>query len=395
MARTRSYTLANVGSKVAEMVNPTHLTSASSPWTIESTCIDSLGKGFPHDLEIDYKNHFFWSLNGTSRASGAGGFLSWKYNGYSMGGTAAHIAPTSTEPTDNTSLSMMLARTNPSRPLVALPVFLYELKDIPELLKQWNRDAIYLNGYFSSPSVQKLIRDAPRRFAQTIPEWEFGVKPFFNDMLKVLQVQKSMDRKIRMLKNLQKGGSAGGYAVVWENTAVGGPFTGYVSPLYQEENTYAAFVETTYRKWGTCTWIPAIPLPPMTDTELWWKAMQLTTGMDFSLSNVYSAMPWSWLIDWFTNVGDIVDSYRNTIPVKHDGSCIMLHVVTRYKTWVQTGGSGQIGASVNKSPLRESKLRRVMGSVAPVAEYNLSFLNDKQLSILGSLAVIKRSTVSL
>lgn len=376
------------------MSNPVSLNESSQAWTVESTCVDSVGKGIPHDLNIDYKDHYFWSLNGTSKGSGSGGFLSWNYNGYSMGGTAAHVSPTTTEPTDNTSLSTMLARTNPSRPLVSLPVFLFELRDIPDLLKSFANDAMYLEGYFSSPTIQKLIRDAPRWYAKNNLEWQFGVLPFFSDMLKVLQFQKSMDRKIRMLRNLQKGGSAGGYAVVWENTAVSPPFTGFVSPLYQEENTYSFTVETTYRKWGTCTWIPTTPLPPMTDNDLWWRAFQLTTGLDFSLSNVYSAMPWSWLIDWFTNVGDVIDANRNTVPVKHDGSCVMLHVRTRFKTFVQTGGSGQIGLSVNRGPLRDTKLRRVMGNVAPIPEYNLSLLNDKQLSLLGSLAVTKSRSIA-
>lgn len=41
------------------------------------------------------------------------------------------------------------------------------------------------------------------------------------------------------------------------------------------------------------------------------KLLRMTYGLDFSVSTLYELMPWSWLLDWVTNVGDNIDNLVN------------------------------------------------------------------------------------
>lgn len=385
MSRSRTWNRVSANPATATMANPALSPQGSPARTVSSTCVDSVGKGIPHGLSIDYQDTFWWSLNGTSRPPG---YLSWAYNGFTMGGATGHVASTTIEPTDNTSLSLALARTNPSRPTFDAPVFIYELKDIPDLFRSWGHDIHMAKEFLHKPALS--IRNMPRKLGEKNLEWQFGIMPFMNDLAKTLQVQKSIEKKLKMLRNFQHGRSAGGLAVVWKDTALSSLKTGYVSPLYQETNTYAYQLKTDYRKWVSVTWNPAIPLPLQTDEENWWRAFRLATGLEVNFSTLWEAFPWSWFVDWFTNVGDIIATYRNNIPVRHDNSCIMLHASTRIYGWRQTGGLGTIAAAINKGPLRDTKLRRVVGSATPVPEFNMSILSDMQLSILGSIAATRR-----
>nr|UJQ85480.1 MAG: putative maturation protein [Leviviridae sp.] len=355
--------------------------------TMTERCIDVIdGTRNPHPLTITRNTNLGWRLYGVSRPTGG-----WIYNGISTTVVGVSSPPSTSEPSDNTTLSSTLARSNPNRQRVDVPVFLFELKDIPGLLKSWAHDIKYAKRWLRG--TNKLIpdiRDLPRWIAEKNLEWQFGVQPFYSDMAKILGFQQSVEKKLNQLRKLQLGGSAGGIAVVWDDVVKSTVKTGYVTGLYSESNTYAYFLETTRKKWGACRWIPTVSTPPRTDTELQALALRLTFGLDISFSTLWEAMPWSWLIDWFSNVGDLMSLSRNTVPVRHDGSCVMLQTDVKIVDWRHTGGPGVFSAEVNRYPVAQSKSRKLVGSAVPIPEFNLPFLNGKQLSILGSLAVTRR-----
>lgn len=392
MARSRSFTVISAPAATAVYL-ANGATDTSGNINRFKQCIDVIdGTRNPHPLSISGYDLWNYSLMGYSRPDSVGNFR-WKYNGYSSLGQQSHLSPNTGEPSDNTSLSTMLARTNPNKPVTDLPLFLFELKDIPHLLRSWSDDIKSARSFLRKPAVD--VRNIPRRLGEKNLEWQFGVAPFIGDLVKIIKFQQSVEQKLNQLRNLQDGGSLGGKAVVWTDVATSayiGPF--YCTGLYQEINTIRFKLETTREKWGTCVWIPTVQLPPKTDQENMLLATRLAYGLDISFNTLWNAMPWSWLVDWFSNMGDIFSLYRNTVPVRHDGSCIMLQTVTRAIAWEQVSGDGPIGLVGNSNPRATNKTRIVAGSATPLPEFNLPFLNGKQLSILASLAVTRRVPTS-
>jgi hypothetical protein len=129
---------------------------------------------------------------------------------------------------------------------------------------------------------------------------------------------------------------------------------------------------------------------PDSDEELYKLAVRLVYGLDISFASLWEAMPWTWLIDWFSNVGDIINANRNTMPVSHEDSCLMYTTTTRIVNveWVY-----RIPActyTVRPAPFRyERKTRTVLPNVA-MPEFAVDIIDQRRASILSSLAVTRR-----
>jgi hypothetical protein len=48
-----------------------------------------------------------------------------------------------------------------------------------------------------------------------------------------------------------------------------------------------------------------------------------------TLATAWDLCPWSWLIDWCTNYGDIIEATRNAIPVTYSNVAIMRTTTSR------------------------------------------------------------------
>jgi hypothetical protein len=292
-------------------------------------------------------------------------------------------------PSDNAALAMGLARTNPNRPEVDLPVFLFELADIPNMLRRWGQEIMRTPFRIGGA---KDLRFLPRQSARRYIEYQFGILPFLRDLAKILDFQGTVDKKVAALKKLGNPLATSSSATVWSAFAQSGPWNDYATTLYQEHRQVTSMYRTDWKAWVSTKWKSQIPLPAPGSYDERQLARRLAFGEDISFSTLWEAMPWSWLIDWFSNIGDIAMAHRNTIPVTHGGSCVMRmatskSVITGYILPV----SGDT-ISVNMPPfLYQTKSRGVMGDAAPLPEFNLPFLSGEQLSILSALAVLKRS----
>jgi hypothetical protein len=311
---------------------------------------------------------------------GGPGSSTWTYNGYARTGTPGSFrAATSTEPTDNEALSEALARTNPNRTKVDGLVFLAELRDIPRLLQ-----------YFAHIGF-KAFRDRPiRSIAEAYLTYEYGVAAMMSDVVKTLDFVNHTEKRFRELKNLQSSKNGlGRIWTVWRDSNPGTPTNIVATGLYNEGNTVQYQVTTDRRKWVSTRWIPQVDLSSFTDDQLRNRANRAVFGTDLSFATLWEVMPWSWLIDWFSNVGDIASLSRNTIPVKHDGSCVMLKTVHRMQSAKIVSGPGLLTAHVKSGHGQRISLRRTPMVFGPLPEFNLPFLNGKQLSILSALTVLK------
>jgi hypothetical protein len=351
--------------------------------TRADTCADVVGnRNAANPLTITHKSNWKWAATGR--------VATWwdtfqfvrtqdVYNHQSMPGGS---------PSDNTALAMGLARTNPNKSSIDVPVFVLELGDLPRMVRDWGRVLLKKPHKIASG---KDLRTLPRSVSQKYIEWTFGLDLLIRDVATLLDVQGQVDRKVKTLKRLGDPLATSSSAKVWSGRTSSAVTSQYATTLFQEHRMVHYRNVTDFECWVSTKWKPAIPLPT-SDHELRQRAFRLVYGLDISISTLWEAMPWSWLIDWFSDVGDVLAANRNSIPVTHGGSCIMRQSISHTEVdHLELPVVGDTLSLIHPPYMRVDKTRTVMGDAAPRLELNLPFLSGKQLSILSALAVLKGS----
>lgn len=286
------------------------------------------------------------------------------------------------------NITALLAITNPSRPDVLLPVFAFELRDLPDMLRQAGRIAKRI--YFERGSWSNLIRPGSvhRDMAAANLAIQFGWQPLVSDIWKIATLQNSVEKRRKELKKLrsprglrrrvQLGSTSTleqGTAQVWSTHGIG---------LVVGTRTV-----NTLRAWGTARWRAQDALPPWvpTDGELRRQLTGLTP--DAILLNVWEALPWSWLVDWFIPIQQTIQAANRTVGIPVS-ACVMQERTT---TTLYDGRVFNQGFPIwNITPGQKTSVihhRAVMGESVPSNRSSIPLLGSKQLSILGSLAILR------
>jgi len=263
-----------------------------------------------------------------------------------------------------------LANMNPSRPAVDIQLFLFELKDFPGMLKDLG-DA--------------LVR---RRLGQGGPKdhlaYSFGWAPLVSDVLSLLKLQKSIESRIAYLRALENGArvrqTLAHSEILHANTPNG------FDLAIDGASILTCDVLTTerIRVWFTANAKLVNPLPAVSLTP---KAVELLLlGAIPSGSTLWEAIPWSFLVDYFANIGDYMAATRGWIPWVVSRLNIMAtqqveSTLTRkrhFAGFVSSGGRLQTTL----------KHRHVESYPWPVIT-NDPFLSGGQIAIMSSLLTVK------
>lgn len=216
-----------------------------------------------------------------------------------------------------------IARASPVRTQLGLGQFIGELRDIPRLP---HKILELRNGL-------KFFKNAGSQYLN----WEFGWKPFLKDLRGTVKAAVDSEKHIRQL--LRDNGrvvrrrvtiakdsritfqNASGFAIGYP--AVEGEFIDAYGKLYTTtwESNRTAFSGAfkyylDYRH--------GMPMTPKLHRQL----MTILYGADLSPHTAWSLLPWSWLTDWFTNVGDNI---ANMDMIQNDSLTIVYGYATDYK----------------------------------------------------------------
>jgi len=314
-----------------------------------------------------------------------GKLISWSVGepiptGFGSGYGPLGYSTTFTESSDAALAVKVLARSNPSRPVVDLPVFIYELRDIPHMIKEAGEAIRWAKG------LGKGTRPTVRGLAQANLSYQFGWRPLISDLWKLFTFQSAYEKKRAELEKLfSKGGLHRSVSLEseernksFENLSINSTGVGINARAHSS---------AIYHAWGSVRWKPTL-VPPGTrhpsDLEIYRAAL----GLDITLSTVWEAIPWSWLIDWFSTVGDFLSAYRNTIPATYSDLCIMRkrELYITYTTQSITNGYEWGGAEVG---WWHKSRKPYVGLIYPTV--SLPFLSGSQLSILSSLHITRAS----
>jgi hypothetical protein len=262
----------------------------------------------------------------------------------------------------------VLRQTNPSKPHIDLPYFFGELRELPQLI--WR----YGGG---------LVRSTARANLTS----EFGWELLVADLKSLLDFQAAVDRRAAHLSN---GFRKGGFRFQRELR----------KGAYQDKpvTVSAGFLNWTVthvrsggaREWCSVSWCPSedvrngIPSP----SEIRRRAFLACIGGTVDASTVWNLLPWSWLIDWFGDVGDYLASKRNMVGFTPGACYTMTHRIRRTDSSYGIPADSYFkGTAIPPRYINETKSRVVSSGISLTAE--LPILNYRQIGILASLAVLK------
>lgn len=271
------------------------------------------------------------------------------------------------QPSDAILAADLLARTNPSRASISLPNFVWELREIPSLLKKEGDDFI-------------------KNHHRNNLAYEFGIKPLLSDLKKLVNFSQEVTKRQEELEKLFSSGLHR-KRDLWSGSHAAGPLD-IIAQSGDKLTIHLAVNKITQRKvWGFVKWFPDNPNMPKGDLRAW--ARKLTAGAEIDFSTLWEAMPWSWLIDWCGNLGDILAANRNIIRSHHSAIQLMTQTTTTADVTMNLPPGTYSPGGWSET----TKQRRTIAYV-PV-DFQLPMLTQKQLSILGSIGVTRRVPRSL
>lgn len=256
------------------------------------------------------------------------------------------------------------ARTNPSRPSVDMPTELLQIHQMPDIIRQAGRNEF---GRVGGANLG----------------YQFGVRPIINAVVSMGNMQHKIASRTDELMRAERDGGIKRTVVVDAGSAqeIRNTFL-QTDGLFIRENVHWWTGETVSVH---SRWVPDGSYAPLTQSNreyvLMRQALRAITGGTLDGSTAWELMPWSWLVDYFGNVGEYFAASRNIVGLVLSDVAVMRHTVTR----VEFGGI--VGSDFSFSSFNgrwETKTRKT-SFVAPTLS-SASFLNANQVGILASLA---------
>lgn len=290
-------------------------------------------------------------------------------------------------------------RLKPRLERAGLGVALAEARDLPKMMRQTSRDFHSLWKGMGGHETSQLMQ--PKRVADAFLNAQFGWIPFLKDLSDfddVIQNSRAYIRHIR--KNNGKWVKRQRTDNILESeqlfptwphsvyptigAGIGDLFTAPpVSTFVLRNHTQVWYEgEFTYYR-------PEFDEAKKVDSPIFGDLKRMSTlmGLRINPSVIYKATPWTWLLDWFTNVGDTVDRITDW---EVDGivSKYMYLMHRHTRTWsLKSVLSPKTGGPIELWFDRKIEIKRRENANSPYG-FSLSAggLTDRQKLILAALA---------
>jgi hypothetical protein len=344
-------------------------------------CLDeNQSPGLDHPLQITHRRNDVVPLNGTY-GDPWWGWHEWLgfYSPAMTIGQPSHLAVPM--PSIEVSATQALARSNPNKPAVSLPNFIFELKDLPKMLKEVGHFKL---GRFAGKGGGKYA--ASQYLGATM-----GWRPLLSDIRKMIQFQDIVTKKYNELERLHsKGGLRRSVKLTNGDQSATSLETNHLIESSGAVLYCSIATTTTVKRWATVRWLPDLALMAklnVSSTPSMKLARSLAFGMHLQPEMIWDAIPWSWFEDWFYNAGDFLGAYANTVPVTHGVVNVMTTTETKQE-WTRTDGVTSIkGGYGTKSLISKTRNQQLAASF----QASIPLLGSGQLSTLAALAVQRKS----
>lgn len=278
-----------------------------------------------------------------------------------------------------------IAAAHPGAPHVALPVFLFELKDVPRMLKHaMNRARVLANAAGGdTPSAIKRYLGNPSNPAEDWLNYNFGWRPFVSDISSIYSVADWMHSRAKMMRGFspiitRRSNLGSNISVTRNNNIV---FDSTITSWFGTDK-----ITTTTKKWCVSHWVkdPMRFNAALSTDHQYLRRHAL--GLNFAFSHLWDAMPWSWLVDWFTDAGSVIHALQNRMGIRFLNASVMTNTRAVREIWPKpprrdnmTSGSAQIAKETkSRSPTTPS-----------ILPSSIPYLGTGQLATLAALAVTR------
>lgn len=269
----------------------------------------------------------------------------------------------------------ILAKTNPSRPHVGVPAFIGELRDIPRLVKG------YGDGLLKAVATGNL-------------SYKFAIRPMISDLQKMCRFTEAVDKRFRYLRKLKEGKTLRTRCNLGtsESETDDGRFSmqSQSALLYVRRKTYH-----TMKMWGSAEYKlkPDSVLHQQDMSEMRNFARRLSAGITTygALETAWELTPWSWFVDWFSNVGTMVSATNNTVGCSWGRLALMRTTeIRRVYEFDPVGSADWVSFDGWYQCRWQCKERHSVFPVVPIPLPSLPAIDGGKLSILLSLAALRR-----
>jgi hypothetical protein len=303
---------------------------------------------------------------------------------------------------DGTSMTAMgtkgIAKFKPGNPAAGLGQFLVELRQLPNLPK-------FVVSAFKSPrkaTTLSGLRENLFNFKQLGSEYlnvEFGWKPFLNDLRKLFDFQQGLAKQLEQLRRdngkvVRRRGTItkAESSSVSQDTGTIGLYPALATQFYDSSSGLVhrrSLTTTTFsRYWFSGAfryWIPDIGSDQWTS-----RAKRALLGVNPSPSLLWEVLPWSWLVDWFSSVGDSINNMSSNAA---ENLVILYGYSMGTSSTVEhaEASSRLVNAGwVSSSQTRTSYVKRRVKASPFGFGISLPDLSVRQLAILSALGLSKR-----
>lgn len=258
------------------------------------------------------------------------------------------------------------AMANPSNPSVGLLVSIGELRELPRML---------LSQYRQN-----------RRQSNSIAESEFGWAPMISDIRKLFEFPLHFQKRLQTIQALSKGPIRRVRTVYEAEEPLAVITSNFVEEITATTPLRVNILRESKKDVRVTTkWRPSQQVASLrSDSDMERLAFATVLGLnpEAIISSAWELLPWSWLIDWFANFGDILKLTNNSLALSTGLASVTskqtTRIVTRYVS----------GASSTKSyiPAVVTRTTWVRAPSYPGLAFSLPLLGHKQTLILSSIA---------
>lgn len=309
------------------------------------------------------------------------------YNGnLTAGGT--HLSPSPLA--ERIALgSTGIARTRPTKPQVEMGQFFAEARDLKSLdeIGGWQQRA-------------DKLRNLARRVGNTHITVQFALLPFVRDLvdfantvLDIEKIIKQLDRDsgkvVRRRTTLIKEGSSNVAVIIPNGSATGDP--SLPLPMYQTRGVLLRTTTVTRSVWFSGAYIYHLPKPGggfRYETQRAALLLRYLFGASMTPDLIWNLAPWSWAIDWRTNIGDVISNFSSftgdNLVLKYG---YLMEEKTSAVVYTLKGTTLKNFGSIDGVQVHTQRVRSRIHGTPYGFGLNPSSFTAKQWSIIGALGI--------
>jgi len=274
-----------------------------------------------------------------------------------------------------------------------------ELHDLPSLPK-----LLFFRNVLSQATKKTNWKQVVNQSGSEYLNVQFGWVPLISDIKDLIRNVQRLKKGIEQLERdngrpVRRSGKAGSTSSTTSTKTTGTGYSGKVSPsagmVYYGPWTEEVVTTTTvdYRFSARFRYFIDFAKAHRGDIGAANRISKILLGAELSPYTLYQLMPWSWLIDWFTNTGSVINNIVNDAG----DNLVADYAYINGKVTVETvrtltfsvrypmGGDSYENISVGGVD-RTVHFRRIQASPYGFG-LNVGSLSNKQLAILGALGL--------